>query len=55
LVVAVTSTPVDRRQLHEGPLQGGLSDMWLHAGQVRAGSERYGSTKKDSEENAKKA
>jgi hypothetical protein len=29
--------------------------MWLHAGQVRAGSEGYGSTEKDSEENAKTA
>ena len=36
-------------------LQAGRLDLWQHARQVRAGSERYGSTKKDTEENAQTA
>jgi len=54
-VAVATSTQDGQRRLRAEHLREGLLDLWLHAGQVRAGSEGYGSTKKDTEENAQTA
>jgi hypothetical protein len=55
LVAEVTSIPVDPRRSHGVLHREERLVMWLHAGQVKAGSDWYGSTKKESEENATKA